>query len=90
MVGVPIVFTYFHEFLSSQLNSSAVNLLRTEAALRMRVAAARQSAIHDRAVDYQQLPYGNRSRANIGQHSRHRHTYRRTDVFALARQETVP
>ena len=53
MVGLPLVFTYFHEFLSPQLNSSAFNLLRPEAALRMRVAAARESAIHDRAVDDQ-------------------------------------
>lgn len=53
MVGLPMVFTYFHEFLSPQLNSSAVNLLRPETALRMRVASARESAIHDRASDDQ-------------------------------------
>jgi hypothetical protein len=53
MVGLPIVFTYFHEFLSPRLNSSAVNLLRPETALRMRAAAVRESAIHDRASDDQ-------------------------------------
>lgn len=53
MVGLPILFTYFHEFLSPQLSSSAVNLLRPETALRMRVAAAREGAIHDRASDDQ-------------------------------------
>jgi len=53
MVGLPIVFTYFHEFLSPQLNSSAVNLLRPETALRMRVAAVRESAIHNCASDDQ-------------------------------------
>jgi hypothetical protein len=53
MVGLPIVFTYFREFLSPRLNSSAVNLLRPEAALRSRVAAVRESAIHDRAGDDQ-------------------------------------
>jgi len=53
MVGLPIVFTYFHAFLSPQLNTSAVNLLRPETALRMRVAAVRESAIHDRASDDQ-------------------------------------
>jgi hypothetical protein len=53
MVGLPMVITYFHEFLSPQLNSSAVNLLRPETALRMRVAALRESAIPDGASDDQ-------------------------------------
>lgn len=51
MVGLPIIFTYFHEHLSPQLNSSAINLLRPETALRMRVAAGRDSPTDDRASD---------------------------------------
>lgn len=53
MVALPMLFTYLHEFLSPQLNSSAVNLLRPETALRMRVAATRESVVHDRASNDQ-------------------------------------
>jgi hypothetical protein len=43
MVGIQIVFTYFREHLSQELNSSAINLLLPETALRMRIAAGRKS-----------------------------------------------
>lgn len=46
-----IVFAYFDEFLSPQLNSSALSLLRPETALRLRVAAARRSPVHDPSDD---------------------------------------
>ena len=45
MVGVLIVFVYFREHLSAALNYSAINYLRPETALRMRVAAGRQNTV---------------------------------------------
>lgn len=51
MVGLPIVFTYFREHLSGELNSSAINYLLPETALRMRVAAGRQKAVGSDATE---------------------------------------
>lgn len=49
MVGLPIVFTYFRQFLSSELNSSALSYLLPQTALQLRIAAGRKGTADGQA-----------------------------------------